>query len=180
VAGDYIEQAVYQESGGSLNIAEAMMTCQWISAAQSGSVLPGSVIGHTAYDPASQTDVDTSSTSLVDIDATNIKVDFVVPASGAVLIDVQTLGRNNNVTGWHLMALREGSTTIDELGFMYYAVATANGVVPRTTATFKVSGLTPGASKTYKVAQRVEGGTVSRGVTYGGTAGPFIIKVTAL
>jgi hypothetical protein len=94
-----------------------------------------------------------SSGTPVDVDATNLAITFTVPASGAVRVVLEGVCSNN--AGYCFWSLRNGTTN----------VVTSERLItfsPSPTlyrAEIYLSGLTSGASVTYKWAARVNGGT---------------------
>jgi hypothetical protein len=109
------------------------------------------------YAPATEEIKSTNSTSFVDLDATNLVVTFVVPASGAVLVRLTShVSLSGAVDGrWNL---RESSS--DVAGTDEEVLDGGNNC--RVTTLHRVSGLTPGNSHTYKWGHAVVGvGTVS-------------------
>lgn len=138
------------------------------------------VLALCVYNPASVAQYAVTS-SFADIDATNLAVTFTVPSTGAVLIT----GQITSVAGANGTAvnLREGSSDLvgteqvlnDQQGASIYL---------NCNFAMYISGLTPAASKTYKLgacgntnianALRVGG----RGTTQ--IPGPAFIKVTAV
>jgi hypothetical protein len=101
----------------------------------------------------------------VDIDATNLAVAFTAPASGEVLIDVEGLVDVVGGAVWE-WTLREGTTTLK-------ARTVGSGAsygVRR--AGFRVAGLTPGSSHTYKWGwRRLGSGTGTMSLYTGGAGG---------
>lgn len=106
------------------------------------------LIAQTHYGPGSNSALNTTSTTLVDIDATNLAATFTVPASGKVLVVLQgvvTCGTDDIHFG-----LREGSTTVGPVTMLG---RTTNRQL--FSCAIPVTGLTPGAVKTYKWAWAV-------------------------
>lgn len=112
----------------------------WVTPASTGGVLAS----HT-YSAA---DKSTTSATIVDIDAANLAITFTAPASGKVIVDITAHFGHFGSSGGLTLFLREGSTTL----------ATC---VPIPAATlfdyiggpqFKITGLTPGSSHTYKLS----------------------------
>ena len=131
----------------------------------------GGIIARTSYDPASLASYTTSSTTDADVDATNLAVTFTVPASGAVLIRLEAhagfTGTYNDAVNW---GLRNGSTTVKSVPVIGGVLSSSSqGPNSSWTKTFYVSGLTPGASLTYKWSWKVNSGAVT-GRLYASTA----------
>jgi hypothetical protein len=127
---------------------------------------PLAVVNHR---PSAAT-LSTTSSSLVDVDATNLAVTFTAPASGKVIVRLQAyvyMAAAANMF-WNL---REGSSDVGVSARVQSATAAI-----RVTADLVVSGLTPGASKTYKWAWRVDGST---GNLFVGPDSPGIMEVIA-
>lgn len=121
------------------------------------------------YRPGSVTDVSTASTSLGDVDATNLKVTFTFPASGNVLIRLQAnvyqAAANNEYWG-----LRSGSSDVSGSD----AIVHSDSAGSRKTLDIYLAG-TPGTQVTYKWAYKVNAGTGH--ITYGGNDGPALMEV---
>lgn len=138
----------------------------------------GSLIGLTNYGPGTALSVSTTSTSFADVDATNLAVSFTVPASGNVLVKLQAGASVSSSTemSW---GLRESTTNLND-GIVCYSGAGSLEVQGH--ISFYVTGLTPGASKTYKFAHaRVfgSGSCVTRCGGGSGTNGPAVMEVWA-
>lgn len=123
------------------------------------------LIGITSYNPSTlQTIVPT--TSIADVDATNLKIDFVVPPSGKVLFILNAMARMETASKYLHWLLRESSTEIARQAAVREFTSES-----RVNARILVTGLTPGDAKTYKWAHVLESG--SGGATkYGGTGTP--------
>jgi len=94
-----------------------------------------------------------SSTSPVDIDATNLAVTFTVPASGNVLVvldAVHALPAAGNAIFW---SLRQGSSNVvgSARQLVFGSAAFTSGNI-RSHVGIRLTGLTPGSSVTYKWA----------------------------
>lgn len=134
-----------------------------------------------SYNPSSQVEAQTTSTSFVDVDATNATITFTVPSSGNVIVDV--VGNVYVPAGLGIdWGLRSGSSDVSGTNrrVMQGSSGDRSG-----TANLRVllTGLTPSASVTYKLAHRVGvgSGTVTTriGGTTAGTAGALVFAVTA-
>ena len=137
----------------------------------------------TQYDPSSTVAHSTTSATAVDIDASNLAVTFTVPASGAVLVSLNALFRQSSETwlgGW---SLREGTSEVAAAySVMEGWTAAPTGVHQsnkRLTYRRKFTGLTPGASLTWKWAAKTSGGmsTTTYGLSGGGQ--PAVMEVWA-
>lgn len=116
----------------------------------------GGLLGLTVWKPGSQQNLSTSSSTLVDVDATNAAVTFTAPPSGAVLVTLEVGGYST--AAWMELGVREGSTAL--VAGRVIANNAGSGAVRRT---FRISGLTGGSSHTYKAAYSAadSGGTAN-------------------
>lgn len=131
---------------------------------------PGATLLATQITASATTaDNSTTSTTLVAM-ATDDRHDvtFTVPGSGRVIVRV-IAGDYGSEPAWGLL---EGTTEVADS-----RLGTPTGVEHRT-ATFAVTGLTPGDVKTYRPAHRSIGGS-STTVRYGSIQGPLIVEVWA-
>lgn len=134
------------------------------------------------YNPGTQADLTSTSTSFVDVDATNMAVTFTAPASGKVLIDISAATYVGAGVGidW---ALRVGSTDVAGTN---HRISYGSSGDRSTYSTLRavITGLVADSSYTYKLAQRVGvgSGTVTTrvGGSARGNAGPAVFVVTAL
>jgi hypothetical protein len=132
----------------------------------------GTILARAYYQPVSSTQV-AATGSTADIDATNLAVTFIVPASGSVTVFLngQIFLGGANAVGW---GVREGTTdVVAPVASLYNGSGGANGAVVRK---FLVTGLTPGASHTYKWTQKTMFGS-GGGFIWGGGDGPGIMEV---
>lgn len=129
------------------------------------------LIGYNSYGGVQ--DYTTSSTSGVDVDATNMKVSFVAPPSGKVLVRLTAVCYNTSGVASGLWGLREGGADLT------YALAIGSTSGFSVSRNLEVSGLTPGAAKTYKWAFKVNGGTTHHLIT-GGDNGIATMEVLAV
>lgn len=129
----------------------------------------GMLLASKVYEPANLT-IDVTSTTGVDLDATNLAVTFVVPPSGSVLVRLTAgAAMNSAANGW--WTVREATTELKQ-----GLVADTTGIHGKTRA-FVISGLAPGASLTYKWGGKVASGTLTN---YIGTGhGPAVMEVWA-
>lgn len=135
-------------------------------AAQSGT---SALLAVNAYNPGSLATYSTTSTTSVDVDATNMAVTFTVPASGNVLIRLSalTLASTTQVC-WQL---RQSTTVVSSDNQISGATV---GIY--LSSPFRITGLTPAASLTYKWGYRVSG--AATGYIYaGGVAGVAMMEV---
>jgi len=133
------------------------------------------LLASTSYAPGSNTNLTTSSTSVVDVDATNLVLTFTVPASGAVLLRLTGNHTSGNYPFW---CVRNGTTTVSGS-----ISGLSNGAYyDRKTHTAKITGLTPGASLTWKWAWKSTSGIIQLSVGSAGTDaqyGPAVMEVWA-
>lgn len=129
------------------------------------------LIGSTYYAAGSDgATFTTTSTTLVDADATNLAVTFTVPASGAVRVILGGVCREaggNNV----FWGLREASSIVSGTEMTVHSGA----VFSRPYYVTKITGLTPAATVTYKFAHRCDAGTAA--IWSGPTRGKVSIEV---
>jgi hypothetical protein len=150
----------------------------WGTASSSG------LLAMTAYNPSSAASYTVASASDADVDATNLKVAFTVPASGSVVVRLSAVGKITTGGGFLKWGLREGSTTVVT---PCYVLEGSDGNYVQwiaCTKTFVVTGLTPGASKTYKWAWNAGGSGSTAAMAAGGQAsgqaGPAVMEVMAV
>lgn len=115
----------------------------------------GAPLGITRYQGGSDTSVNTTSTSTVDADATNMKVTFTAPASGNVLVEVGAFCQNAG-SQMMFLGLREGTTNVVTKQAVLYA---ASAIIVFVRRSFYLTGLSAG-SHTYKLSYCTNGGTV--------------------
>lgn len=130
----------------------------------------GAPLAVTVIDSSSNVDKAASGT-LADVDATNAKVTFTAPASGAVLIrataTVYTASGSALYWTW-----RESTTEV----VRRIRAMSDNGQRGRSLTWYK-SGLTPSSSYTYKLAHVL--GSGSGGTYWGGNDGTVVLEVWA-
>lgn len=131
------------------------------------------LIGFKNYRPgADAASYNTTSTSSVDVDATNLAVSFTAPPSGRVLVRLCG-SKYASVGDQAFWSVREASANVAE---QYVSSVGTN--IHHISVPFYVSGLTPGAALTYKWGWRIASGTQ---YLYGGpTMGAFVIEVWAV
>lgn len=129
------------------------------------------------YYPGSDVNLSTTSTSDADVDATNAAVTFTVPASGVVWVEAHfmvNVGINTPMD----VTLREGSSTLSNTKTRAaYVGGGSASYQGRVGIRWKVTGLTPGASKTYKLGFARASGTGSCEIHAGTFGGPLSIVV---
>jgi hypothetical protein len=125
----------------------------------------------------------TTSATLVDVDAASLVVTFTAPPSGRVMVTLSavTAIASSAVAATIRFGLREGAAIVTGSDTLVdtYDPAADPFVNRRRTAEMVVSGLTIGASYTYKFAWAVTAasGTKTAYMDVGGTAGAAIMKV---
>lgn len=103
-----------------------------------------------------------NSSTLADVDATNLAIAFTAPASGNVLIRLQGEFLPNDAGNAVFWALREAAATVtgSEQQMMFVDWVPGNSTSVRLTYDFFVTGLVAASAHTYKWAwRRVSGGT---------------------
>lgn len=192
-AGDAVSEVVkvtaYNSGTGAATIVRGQEGTTGVSHASGDKVLlsdypsdlnamPGAIIGITHYNPSgAAVTVTTTSATFSDIDATNLAVSFVVPPSGQVLVRLNCFcsAAASTTYDW---GLREGSTPVTGADAIM-AFGLGSGQL-RETVEFLITGLTPGAPKTWKWAHRLSSGSGASGVTYGNNnAAPATMTVLA-
>lgn len=131
----------------------------------------GGVVGFNAYLPASSYAV-SSSASHVQVDSTNLKVSFVTPQSGRVMVQLTALvGGPQAIGQWIEWSLFESGTMIT--GSDRQVLQGATSIIP-SISTHVITGLTPGSVHTYTWGWRSAncGGTIYNT--------PTVMTVTAL
>lgn len=111
------------------------------------------LLGVCSYDPGTTASYSTSG-AIGDVDATNLLISFVAPASGAVLVRwTARCGTSNTISSW--WGIREASSQVGGLALVWQT-STGSGYQPRT-QTLRITGLTPGSAHTYKWAFAASG-----------------------
>lgn len=168
-ARDTLAAALVQGSGITITPNDGADTIT-IAASGGGSSGPLAVKQHN---PGTQATYSTASTTLVDMDATNLAVTFTAPASGNVIVALNGFAGADTAAKYTAWGLRSAGATV--------ANSEAN-IIGGTANTYArgahrayVTGLTPGNSYTYTWAFKVTGGT---GYTFaGGAQGPALMEV---
>ncbi len=137
------------------------------------------LLARTAYNPGTPLVSTATDTTAKDADATNLAATFTVPASGSVRVKLMAVARSATLAGpeganW---LVREGTTTIAST--VQRVLAPGNGTMDsRPYYDVVVTGLTPGASLTYKFGHSSTA-SLSTSVICGGNIGPGVIEVWA-
>lgn len=140
---------------------------KWAAPA-SGSILLASL----AYKRGSDGSIgNTTSTSLTDVDATNLQITFTAPASGHVIVKAYFLAGCASGGGLY-WGLRESTT---QVGTTCYAGSQFNNITGRAALAIDVTGISAG-SHTYKLAHR-NSGSVQVDVYGGPTFGDVVMEI---
>lgn len=143
-----------------------------------GSSSSGSLLAVVAYYPGSENTYTVTSTTLGDIDATNVAITFTAPASGNVVVHAEMLcgGTMNGADPSWNMGLRESSSQVGSLTMIANGSSTA---IARRACSFYLTGISAG-SHTYKLASKLASAGGTGTIYYGGTSrGPILLTVTA-
>lgn len=150
----------------------------WATPSGGGSTAPLASVSRTSASNSSYT---TTSTTPVDVDATNLAITFTAPASGAVQVRLEGVFSNTSTSFSGYWSLRSGSTNVTGSERQIGLDVTA----ARVHADIRVTGLTPGTSYTYKWAHRAGSSAATVAIYYGGTefsgtpGGPITMEVYA-
>lgn len=138
--------------------------------------LSGALLASVSYDPGTLGSYAVTSATLVDVDATNLAATFIAPASGNVMVDligVQTCAADCALA-W---GLREGSSIISGYHRVNTVPSGEGDRQLRAMTSVKITGLTPGASYTYKWAHARTTGSGSVSTFAGGVTGAAVMRV---
>jgi hypothetical protein len=142
------------------------------------------LLGYTQYAAGSATEVSTTSGTYADVDATNMVVTFTAPPSGSVIVQMTAravVGGGAGVSaelGWNL---RDGSSDVSGSAMSVIYAGTGIFVATRPLYIKAITGLTPGASYTWKLGHARLNSTTGTALTgTGGTDGPFVMEVWAV
>jgi hypothetical protein len=137
------------------------------------------LLAYTQYNPGAVTDITTTATTGADVDAANLAVTFIVPPTGNILVSLtaRCFQSAGNYYWWNLRTT--GGTNVAGTRCMIDGNASSDG---RRTHRFVLTGLTPGASQTYRWGFGVSAGTGhllvgDPGGTTTPVAGPAIMEV---
>jgi hypothetical protein len=137
---------------------------------------PGTLIGLTVYggEGVGAASFGTSSATQADVSAANLSTTFVVPESGNILYRVTALMHSDTASKAGYIGIRESTTNIITNEQVWYNSTSYYSI----SRTLYVTGLTPGASLTYKLAFATD--TVANfSILYGNGNGPITIEVIA-
>lgn len=121
--------------------------------AETGGGGGGGLLAVHRYNPGSDGSYAVTGTTLADLDATNAAITFTAPASGAVLIlvDVLCAGTMSGGDPSWMLGLRNGGSQIGDLQM----IANGTAGIERRGVSFHLTGLTPSASYTIKLASKL-------------------------
>lgn len=139
-------------------------TSTWTALAYEGATT-GGPLAVTSYRPATGVSTAATTTSAVAVDATNLTVTFTVPASGRVLVGLNSYvyTGTNTALSWCLM---QGASAIaGDVGIVSYDTSDQ---YLRATKRGLIAGLTPGATVTLTWGHLRPFGTANAETRYGG------------
>lgn len=131
-----------------------------------------SMLSYVEYNPGSDITLSTVSSTLVDADATNLAISFTAPDSGRVLVVLNGFARTSTSAGNVHWGVRDSSAIITGSE----ARMTASNSLSRWTYSKRFSGLTPGASYSWRWAHANVGG-VTTDLRVGPSYGPATMQV---
>lgn len=150
--------AVYAKADGLMYSKDDAGTETLMSGGAGGGGGGTGLLAVKAYAPGSDTTVGTaSSTTLVDVDATNAAVTFTAPASGNVLVHLAGLTGPTGGSGGVSWGVRESTSIVAGPVLLWPVSSTA---AQGFTAAFYITGVSAG-SHTYKFAYAIASGTVA-------------------
>lgn len=132
------------------------------------SAVAGGILAAVAYAPAVLEAIATTVTTWASVDATNLAVSFTVPASGKVLVRPESC-RDQSSNARCLWGLLDGGSLVP--GSDGHLGNTSGLGIVRLPLTVLLTGLTPGASKTYTWGHRLVTAVGNGRVIYGGPGG---------
>lgn len=189
VAGDYVELFAYQNSGSAVNTDFDGGFGSWlgIERVDAGNVAYATggsqLLGKQVYNPNPRVAAGSTSTAVVIADATNLKVTFIAPASGSVVVRLSATAYVYNNTAntaahgyWCLCSDTTGTvvagTVQQSLGTPATSIADQQQAM-RVTTEMPVSGLTAGQSYTYWWGLFGDSATVTNDIIYGDNGTTF-------
>lgn len=135
-----------------------------------------SLLAYTRYNPGTQAAVNATTTSYVDIDATNLTVTFTAPSSGRVIVVLSAqVNQLTNGSGYY-WGLRSGGSLVANSNclILYHQNSETHY---RPSMRVVIDGLTPSTSYTYTWAHMRGFGTATCQTIYGGGADPAVMEV---
>jgi hypothetical protein len=128
-----------------------------------------SCLGSVLYDPAVAVSKSTAALlAMTALDTTNLRLSFVVPASGRVLVRLNGVLHGAATFPQILLGVLEGSTVRMRKAPMLGGGNLAATTLMNVEAVAVISGLTPGANLTWDAAYSVETIVAATGLKYGG------------
>jgi hypothetical protein len=118
---------------------------------------PGALLAYTSYNPGTATTTSTTSTTGADVDATNLSVTFTVPSTGRVVVVLSALAYTVGASDNYWWNLR--TTAPANVAGTQRIITNANTWMAAHTHRCVITGLTPGASVTYRWGHGVATGT---------------------
>jgi hypothetical protein len=168
------QRKLYAKAGGWYDIDDTGAVVGPFGTGSGGA--SGGILASTVYDPGTLAAYTTASTTLADVDATNLAVTFTAPPSGKVLIRLTATCQTSGDGATLDWSLRVGST---DAGSIWRVAATVN--VEARSVPLTIAGLTPGTSYTYKWSYRRTDASGTNVTIYAGAgAGPATMEVHAL
>jgi hypothetical protein len=152
-------------AGQVLTVNAGATAAEWAAASGGGGLL-----AITKYAPATNTIFSTTSTSLADLDTTNLSITFTVPSSGKVIVRLSAYADNSSSAQQYFWALRTTAPALVS-GASVGPNRDTNGQTQ--TGDIYITGLTPAASVTYRWAHGITGGATGRVI-----AGPGVTSST--
>ena len=144
----------------------------WVAAKAVTTTPAGTELKRLEYDPATNTNLTRSSTVYVTATATNLKLNFVAPASGNIGYRLEWTGM---ITAGGALLICPYITGLGNRG--HFAVVTELTKVIRLRYETTITGLTPGTSYTIQPGYEVSSGTSTWFA--GGAQGSILQVVTA-
>jgi hypothetical protein len=112
-----------------------------------------------------------------DLDAANLHVAFVAPATGKVNVLLSAVAYSGDNNQWHQWGVRNVS---DSTQFGDWQACGVTTMQTRCLAVIPVTGLTPGQSYDWKWSQKRTGAAGTSTTQYDGPAGPAVMQVLAV
>jgi hypothetical protein len=130
-----------------------------VTTIEGGGSSSGGIIAVHSYSPATQQTYSPTSSTYVDMDATNLAVTFVAPTSGKVMIQTEI---GYSCAGGSLLSidLREGTSDLAGTQRVAANISSGVGLIQGSVAPlWIISGLTAGSTHTYKLGMSRLSGT---------------------
>jgi hypothetical protein len=158
-------------STGGRNVANDL----WETGTASSGSAAGALLATKTYNPGTATTVNTTSGTFADIDATNLVVTFTAPASGQVIVRLESgsVGATTSELSWNI---RESTSDVGGTAQAVHYNFTGN---VRLCKSVLITGLTAGSSHTYKWGHARTSGSGTVGTLYGGGWGQAVMEVWA-